>query len=50
VPSSLTHSLQIYCTRLTGPRSNTLGMCCKTGPYTWFELWGFCKNKKKLSI
>ena len=23
-PNSLTHSLQIYCTRLTGPRSHTL--------------------------
>ena len=26
-PSSLTHSLQIYCTRLTGPRSHT--------PWAW---------------
>ena len=29
--SSLTYSLQIYCTRLTGPR--TLGLGCKTSPY-----------------
>ena len=37
-PSSLIHSLQIYCTGLTGPRSHT-PWAWATCPYNWRSLW-----------
>ena len=40
-PNFLTHSLQIYCTELTGPISlYILGLGFKTFPYNWRRLWG----------